>query len=329
MNQKYFLVAYIFKIPFKFQIWPFDHDYNDFLELSNVNIQSNLNYINEEGNLRFQDSKNKILKRGIVVGTPKNNYTELPRITFLNSKSEFVLENSFENYVKFQDSNKTESNIVNIFNELPKVDDKNSESLNSTNLKDEKLLKEKNQINMIQNLSMTSGDNINLNQTTNNKFKDDENEIYFIISKFNFYFLKYFANLNDNFELKIYFSEARDAPFILQIILHIPLLITSILVVIIIITFDTEIDKDKIKQEIEKIPIKKFDENMEFNECSICLDRFLKGSEVKILNCNHCFHRNCIDSWLLNLLKCPLCRAPVGKLAETSRYQMYQTLNNV
>lgn len=50
--------------------------------------------------------------------------------------------------------------------------------------------------------------------------------------------------------------------------------------------------------------------------CAICLDAFKDGDELRNLNCSHCFHRACVDIWLLGTLSydiqlngtCPTCR---------------------
>lgn len=43
--------------------------------------------------------------------------------------------------------------------------------------------------------------------------------------------------------------------------------------------------------------------------CSICTEDFEKGEEVRVLPCNHKFHPDCVDPWLLNVSgTCPLCR---------------------
>ena len=41
--------------------------------------------------------------------------------------------------------------------------------------------------------------------------------------------------------------------------------------------------------------------------CSICTEDFKKGEDVRVLPCNHQYHPNCIDPWLLNVSgTCPL-----------------------
>ncbi|KAJ0298910.1 hypothetical protein COL5a_011817 [Colletotrichum fioriniae] len=43
--------------------------------------------------------------------------------------------------------------------------------------------------------------------------------------------------------------------------------------------------------------------------CSICTEDFTVGEDVRVLPCNHKFHPNCVDPWLVNVSgTCPLCR---------------------
>ncbi|RJE21490.1 RING finger domain protein [Aspergillus sclerotialis] len=43
--------------------------------------------------------------------------------------------------------------------------------------------------------------------------------------------------------------------------------------------------------------------------CPICTDDFVKGQDIRLLPCNHQFHPDCIDPWLVNVSgTCPLCR---------------------
>ncbi|KAL2635800.1 hypothetical protein R1flu_007279 [Riccia fluitans] len=44
-------------------------------------------------------------------------------------------------------------------------------------------------------------------------------------------------------------------------------------------------------------------------ECSICLNDFVENEKVRLLpRCNHVFHIDCIDTWLLSHVSCPVCR---------------------
>ena len=43
--------------------------------------------------------------------------------------------------------------------------------------------------------------------------------------------------------------------------------------------------------------------------CSVCTDEFVRGQDVRVLPCDHKFHPECIDPWLLNVSgTCPMCR---------------------
>jgi len=51
-------------------------------------------------------------------------------------------------------------------------------------------------------------------------------------------------------------------------------------------------------------------------ECSICLADVHAGETLRQLpSCGHCFHRSCIDLWLLQSSTCPLCKAEVPRCA--------------
>jgi len=50
------------------------------------------------------------------------------------------------------------------------------------------------------------------------------------------------------------------------------------------------------------------------DDCSICLCSYSEGQEIRKLACGHCFHRCCLDPWLLNHRnRCPLCMELVGE----------------
>ena len=54
-----------------------------------------------------------------------------------------------------------------------------------------------------------------------------------------------------------------------------------------------------------------YNENNE-NICSICLETFRVGDEVtwsKDLRCHHCFHSDCLITWLMKKEECPVCRS--------------------
>lgn len=52
--------------------------------------------------------------------------------------------------------------------------------------------------------------------------------------------------------------------------------------------------------------------NQENASCSICLMDFEERDVIKILRCNHTFHAECIDPWLMDRKAvCPVCRQGV------------------
>ena len=44
------------------------------------------------------------------------------------------------------------------------------------------------------------------------------------------------------------------------------------------------------------------------DKCVICLENYIPRSYKRNLPCNHCFHKKCIDKWILDCkASCPLC----------------------
>ncbi|XP_041021900.1 RING-H2 finger protein ATL56-like [Juglans microcarpa x Juglans regia] len=56
----------------------------------------------------------------------------------------------------------------------------------------------------------------------------------------------------------------------------------------------------------------------EDEECVVCLDSFRDGQCCrKLAACGHLFHKRCVDSWLVKVAACPMCRAHVQSNAGT------------
>ncbi|KAK7283476.1 hypothetical protein RIF29_13020 [Crotalaria pallida] len=54
-------------------------------------------------------------------------------------------------------------------------------------------------------------------------------------------------------------------------------------------------------------------------ECCICLSAFRNGENLKKLSgCEHCFHCECVDKWLMNHSSCPLCRSSLKLETDSS-----------
>lgn len=54
------------------------------------------------------------------------------------------------------------------------------------------------------------------------------------------------------------------------------------------------------------------DNEIDNHECSICLDVINDDSIIKLINCNHCFHKTCIAEWTKINNTCPLCRKNIS-----------------
>jgi ankyrin repeat protein len=69
----------------------------------------------------------------------------------------------------------------------------------------------------------------------------------------------------------------------------------------------------------KKCPVKQTQINatpqQKFDRCIICQDDIDDPSNTSQLRCKHMFHIDCIASWLVRKLLCPLCKAPVDPTA--------------
>ena len=73
------------------------------------------------------------------------------------------------------------------------------------------------------------------------------------------------------------------------------------------------------KTEIEKLPKIQFkkDCRVELPHCLVCQCEFEHSEELRELPCQHCFHVDCVDQWLMEKDFCPHCRhSIVGEVRE-------------
>ena len=76
------------------------------------------------------------------------------------------------------------------------------------------------------------------------------------------------------------------------------------------ININERIHRNQIPQKyIIKIKKYKLNEDLEESDnCSICLENYNKDNIINVLKCGHKYHKDCIDDWINDNNKCPLCR---------------------
>ena len=60
-------------------------------------------------------------------------------------------------------------------------------------------------------------------------------------------------------------------------------------------------------EEINRLVIQKWNNNISEKKCVICQEMFNINNMVRRLPCLHIFHQKCIDKWLESNAKCPTC----------------------
>jgi hypothetical protein len=70
-----------------------------------------------------------------------------------------------------------------------------------------------------------------------------------------------------------------------------------------------------LKKGVSNSEVKKSEE-IEFStresaNCVICLGDYDKSDQVRVLGCGHHFHKHCVDEWLIEKSKCPVCVQPI------------------
>mmetsp|Transcript_23148 Transcript_23148/g.34832 ORF Transcript_23148/g.34832 Transcript_23148/m.34832 type:complete len:133 (+) Transcript_23148:571-969(+) len=68
-------------------------------------------------------------------------------------------------------------------------------------------------------------------------------------------------------------------------------------------------------EEISRLPTHSFsspskqpESGGKIQSCSICLQPFEDGEEVRTIPCLHQFHADCVDRWLTSSATCPVCK---------------------
>ncbi|KAM3850867.1 E3 ubiquitin-protein ligase RNF167-like [Vipera latastei] len=80
-------------------------------------------------------------------------------------------------------------------------------------------------------------------------------------------------------------------------------------------------------QEAKKESVRVSLTGSKYQECAICLDRYLKYDGVKVLSCSHAFHSRCIDLWHITQARhktCPLCMQKVMVVTHLMAMRLWQ-----
>lgn len=78
-------------------------------------------------------------------------------------------------------------------------------------------------------------------------------------------------------------------------------------------------DRDYPYGKRPKVNVLPSDGNETFNEdCCICLEKNTSGESIKT-KCHHGFHEKCINEWLKNDSRCPICRSQIGRNVRQQR----------
>ena len=67
----------------------------------------------------------------------------------------------------------------------------------------------------------------------------------------------------------------------------------------------------------KKITNIKYEENMNYSQCTICIEEFILNENICILDCNHIFHIHCLNDWInikYDNAKCPNCNSNINTL---------------
>mmetsp|Transcript_20029 Transcript_20029/g.46808 ORF Transcript_20029/g.46808 Transcript_20029/m.46808 type:complete len:297 (+) Transcript_20029:26-916(+) len=72
------------------------------------------------------------------------------------------------------------------------------------------------------------------------------------------------------------------------------------------------IEQDRVRRLVELVPIEVLPAELPDTCCCICQDELLAGDSTSRLLCQHIFHSQCIQAWLVRRAACPLCARPLS-----------------
>ncbi|KAM7161232.1 E3 ubiquitin-protein ligase RNF128 [Macrochelys suwanniensis] len=74
-------------------------------------------------------------------------------------------------------------------------------------------------------------------------------------------------------------------------------------------------DAKKAIGQLQLLTLKQGDKEIgpDGDSCAVCIEVYKPNDVVRILTCNHLFHKTCIDPWLLEHRTCPMCKLDILK----------------
>ncbi|KAK4872148.1 hypothetical protein RN001_016272 [Aquatica leii] len=76
----------------------------------------------------------------------------------------------------------------------------------------------------------------------------------------------------------------------------------------------------KIINFIDRYSVRMYSKQCDCNEkCVVCMYNYQEHEHLRKLQCNHKFHRKCVDEWLVKSYLCPICRTELIRSDKTSR----------
>lgn len=67
------------------------------------------------------------------------------------------------------------------------------------------------------------------------------------------------------------------------------------------------------EEQIQELPLEEYNLKGDPETCSICIDEFEQGTNLRVLPCSHRYHPKCIDDWLKIQNNCPNCKAEIPR----------------
>lgn len=107
-------------------------------------------------------------------------------------------------------------------------------------------------------------------------------------------------------------ADMENMTILTSLIIQIPPIITILLIILLLRNF---LENDDTRESLLHQDVKVDGYTMRRNNfcsvCSICYEEFNRNDSLRVLECDHCFHMNCIGRWLNRSNTCPMCRKDV------------------